>query len=125
MAAGVRRPPPRSTGTVRFCGPVSSRWRPRPGTDRGRPRRTAAGRSRRPAACRSPSAGRTQPIGVACPACAAVSNRVHSVSTRRLEDTPVDDRPVLIELMVRRLHCENSACTRRTFAEQVEGLTMR
>ncbi|WP_432127706.1 ISL3 family transposase [Streptomyces sp. bgisy082] len=68
---------------------------------------------------------RTQPIGVACPACAAVSNRVHSVYVRRLEDRPVGDRPVVIELMVRRLYCENSACTRRTFAEQVEGLTIR
>jgi hypothetical protein len=31
----------------------------------------------------------------------------------------------MIELTVRRLYYENSACTRRTFAEQVEGLTIR
>ncbi|MGQ5655682.1 transposase family protein [Streptomyces lannensis] len=68
---------------------------------------------------------RTQPIGVACPGCATVSNRVHSVYARRLEDRPVGDRPVVIELTVRRLYCENSACTRRTFAEQVDGLTIR
>lgn len=67
----------------------------------------------------------TQPIGVACPACAAVSNRVHSMYARRLEDTPVGDRPVVIELTVRRLYCENSACMRRTFAEQIDGLTIR
>ncbi|MER7952803.1 ISL3 family transposase [Streptomyces sp. NPDC096079] len=68
---------------------------------------------------------RTQPIGVACHACWAVSIRVHSVYVRRLEDTPVGDRPVVIELTVRRLYCENVACTRRTFAEQVDGLTLR
>ncbi|MEV5149457.1 hypothetical protein AB0L14_35000 [Streptomyces sp. NPDC052727] len=31
----------------------------------------------------------------------------------------------MIELTVRRLYCENSACTLRTFAEQVDGLTIR
>lgn len=68
---------------------------------------------------------RTQSVGVACPACAAVSSRVHSVYERRLEDTPVGERQVVIELTVRRLYCENSACSRSTFAEQVEGLTIR
>jgi transposase len=32
---------------------------------------------------------------------------------------------VLIELTVRRLYCENVRCSRRTFAEQVDGLTVR
>ncbi|MFF1414557.1 transposase family protein [Streptomyces sp. NPDC058289] len=47
---------------------------------------------------------RTREIGVACPGCAAVSSRVHSTYGRRLADTPVGDRPVLIELTVRRLY---------------------
>ncbi|MEU0037597.1 transposase family protein [Streptomyces sp. NPDC006333] len=68
---------------------------------------------------------RTQSVEVACPACAAVSSRVHSVYERRLEDTPVGDRQAVIELTVRRLYCENSACSRCTFVEQVEGLTIR
>nr|WP_223186590.1 ISL3 family transposase [Streptomyces sp. CBMA29] len=32
---------------------------------------------------------------------------------------------VLVELTVRRLYCENADCLRRTFVEQVEGLTVR
>ncbi|MFF2511813.1 hypothetical protein [Streptomyces sp. NPDC058086] len=31
----------------------------------------------------------------------------------------------MVELTVRRLYCQNSACPRRTFVEQVEGLTVR
>lgn len=33
--------------------------------------------------------------------------------------------PVLIELSVRRLFCDNSDCKRVVFAEQVDGLTSR
>ena len=68
---------------------------------------------------------RTRETGVACPGCVVVSNRVHSTYGRCLVDTPVGDRPVRIELTVRRLYCENLPCPRRTFAEQVEGLTVR
>ncbi|MER6076484.1 transposase family protein, partial [Streptomyces sp. NPDC001817] len=38
----------------------------------------------------------------ACPACRTVSGRVHSRYVRRLADTAVAGRPVLIELQVRR-----------------------
>ncbi|MEV0495526.1 transposase family protein [Streptomyces atratus] len=68
---------------------------------------------------------RTREAEVPCPGCAVVSNRVHSTYGRSLADTPVGDRPVRIELTVRRLHWENVRCSRRTFAEQVDGLTVR
>ncbi|MGW8881579.1 transposase family protein [Streptomyces mirabilis] len=68
---------------------------------------------------------RTRVAEVACPGCAVMSKGVHSTYGRCLADTPVGDRPVLIELTVRRLYCENVRCSRRTFAEQVEGLTVR
>lgn len=61
----------------------------------------------------------------ACPGCGASSMRVHSRYGRRIADAPVGTRPVLIELSVRRLFCDNSGCARVTFAEQVEGLTSR
>ncbi|MFD7639529.1 ISL3 family transposase [Kitasatospora sp. NPDC059795] len=61
----------------------------------------------------------------ACPGCGASSRRVHSRYGRRIADVPVGTRPVLIELSVRRLFCDNSGCARVTFAEQVEGLTSR
>ncbi|MEV8548094.1 ISL3 family transposase [Streptomyces sp. NPDC051572] len=40
-------------------------------------------------------------------------------------DGPVGDQAVRICLSVRRLYCETAGCPRRTFAEQVDGLTVR
>jgi len=60
-----------------------------------------------------------------CPDCELPSNRVHSCYERRLADSPIGDQPVLIELTVRRLYCGNGLCGRRTFVEQVAGLTFR
>ncbi|MFC9083815.1 transposase [Streptomyces sp. NPDC057062] len=50
---------------------------------------------------------------------------MHSWYSRTLADVAVGGRPVLIDLMVRRLFCDGPSCGRRTFAEQVEGLTAR
>ncbi|WP_443333126.1 ISL3 family transposase [Streptomyces sp. CB02058] len=60
-----------------------------------------------------------------CPDCECPSARVHSCYERRLADTPVGDQPVRIRLTVRRLYCDNTRCGRRTFVEQVAGLTFR
>lgn len=68
---------------------------------------------------------RTRSRGVPCPDCSVRSSRVHSAYERRLADTPVGGQPVLVELTVRRLYCENTDCWRCTFVEQVEGLTVR
>ncbi|WP_307804697.1 ISL3 family transposase [Streptomyces sp. VRA16 Mangrove soil] len=68
---------------------------------------------------------RTRDVVVRCPDCAMPSERVHSTYERHLADGPVGDQSVRIDLSVRRLYCENAACQRRTFAEQVEGLTVR
>jgi transposase len=53
------------------------------------------------------------------------SSRVHSGYGRRIEDSPVGSRPVVICLTVRRFFCKNPDCPQATFAEQVEGLTAR
>jgi transposase len=53
------------------------------------------------------------------------SGRVHSRYSRRLADAPVGGRRVMIRLTVRRFFCQAPGCKRRTFAEQVEGLTTR
>ncbi|GCD32356.1 transposase [Streptomyces chrestomyceticus JCM 4735] len=68
---------------------------------------------------------RTRDAVVSCPDCAAPSERVHSAYERHPADGPVGDQAVRIDLCVRRLYCENAACPRRTFAEQVDGLTVR
>ncbi|MCM2425093.1 ISL3 family transposase [Streptomyces sp. RKAG337] len=68
---------------------------------------------------------RTRDRSETCPDCVVPSGRVHSTYERCLADSSVGGQPVFIELTVRRLYCENAACTRRTFAEQVGGLTVR
>ncbi|MFD7711067.1 transposase family protein, partial [Streptomyces sp. NPDC059786] len=61
----------------------------------------------------------------ACPGCGRESDWVHSRYVRHVADESADGRPVVIDLSVRRLYCENPACPRTTFVEQVEGLTER
>ncbi|WP_160502447.1 ISL3 family transposase [Streptomyces sp. BA2] len=60
-----------------------------------------------------------------CPDCSALSHRVHSCYERRLAMYPTGGRRAVIRLTVRRFFCENADCPRRTFVEQVEGLTTR
>ncbi|MFE4825023.1 hypothetical protein ACFRFU_53700 [Streptomyces sp. NPDC056704] len=50
---------------------------------------------------------------------------MHSRYVRRLADSAVGHRRVVIELQVRRFRCGEGACPQRTFAEQVSGLTFR
>ncbi|WP_189785694.1 transposase family protein [Streptomyces capitiformicae] len=51
-----------------------------------------------------------------CTGCGTPSEWCHSRYIRRLGDTPLGGRPVLIELSVRRLYCENASCGKVTFA---------
>ncbi|MFE9651077.1 transposase family protein [Streptomyces sp. NPDC006365] len=60
-----------------------------------------------------------------CPSCATCSRRVHSRYGRRLAEYPAGGRRVVVKLEVRRFFCNAPACGRRTFVEQVEGLTTR
>ncbi|MET7913970.1 ISL3 family transposase [Streptomyces avermitilis] len=68
---------------------------------------------------------RTAAERAVCPACGTLSSRVHSRCVRRLTDSAVGGRPVLIELRVRRFRCGRRSCRQATFAEQVDGLTVR
>ena len=62
---------------------------------------------------------------VACPACGVLSGRVHSRYERRLSDTAVAGQETMVCLRVRRFFCGNQGCSKKTFAEQVPGLTTR
>src|SRR5262249_27834859 len=64
-------------------------------------------------------------VVVACPGCGQPSDWEHSRYMRHVADEAVGGRPVLIDLSVRRLYCENPRCPRKTFVEQVDGLTVR
>jgi transposase len=50
---------------------------------------------------------------------------VHSRYIRHVADEAVGGRPVVIDLSVRRLYCENPHCPKTTFVEPVGGLTAR
>lgn len=58
-----------------------------------------------------------------CPSCGVTASRVHGRYQRMLRDCPLAGTPVVIRLTVRRFVCDVPACARRTFAEQVPGLT--
>jgi transposase len=60
-----------------------------------------------------------------CPACGVVSGGVHSRYERRLSDHAVAGQETVIHLQVLRFFCRNEACAKKTFAEQVPGLTVR
>ncbi|MFJ5811100.1 ISL3 family transposase [Streptomyces sp. NPDC093093] len=68
---------------------------------------------------------RSGAVSAACPGCGRRSSRVHCYYQRTLADRPVAGRRVRIELRARRLVCGNEQCDRRTFAEQIPGLTHR
>jgi transposase len=68
---------------------------------------------------------RTVTREAACPDCGAVSGRVHGGYRRRLADLAAAGQEVVIDLLVRRFLCPAKECGRRTFVEQVDGLTER
>ncbi|WP_425543601.1 transposase family protein [Streptomyces luteireticuli] len=60
-----------------------------------------------------------------CPGCGTPSARVHSRYGRRLADAAVAGQETAIDLEVRRFFCDHADCGKKTFAEQVEHLTLR
>ena len=60
--------------------------------------------------------------GGRCPECGRASRAVHSRYRRHPADLPWLGRRVCVGLQVRRFCCQNTRCTRRTFAEPMPGL---
>jgi transposase len=60
---------------------------------------------------------------VSCPGCGMPARRVHTTYQRRVADPAIAGREATIELTVRRFFCDNTECGRKTFVEQVSGLT--
>ncbi|WSF46303.1 ISL3 family transposase [Streptomyces sp. NBC_01356] len=63
--------------------------------------------------------------GAVCPECGTWSSRVHGSYLRFPTDVPSAGRSVVLRLRVRRFTCRNAACGRRTFVEQIPGMTRR
>ncbi|UXY17383.1 ISL3 family transposase [Streptomyces cynarae] len=64
-------------------------------------------------------------MGAVCPECGTCSSRVHGSYLRFPADVPSAGRSVVLQLRVRRFASRNTACARRTFVEQIPGLTCR
>ncbi|UQW99300.1 ISL3 family transposase [Streptomyces sp. RerS4] len=58
-----------------------------------------------------------------CPQCEHPAARVHSRYWRHIAGLPVGGHKMIVRLRVRRFFCDQSHCRRRTFVEQVAGLT--
>jgi transposase len=63
--------------------------------------------------------------GAVCPDCGVWSSQVRGSYLRFPADAPSAGRRVVLRLRVRRFICRNTACARRTFVEQIAGLTRR
>ncbi|MCY0928052.1 transposase family protein [Streptomyces sp. H27-H1] len=68
---------------------------------------------------------RSTSVGASCPGCGVWSSRLHGSYFRSPMDTPSAGQRVQLRLHVRRFICAGASCERRTFAEQVPGLTRR
>ncbi|MFG2369781.1 ISL3 family transposase [Streptomyces mirabilis] len=68
---------------------------------------------------------RTTARRAACPGCGCWSGRIHGSYLRFPRDLPATGKFVVVSLRVRRFVCAEESCLRKTFAEQVPGLTRR
>jgi transposase len=59
-----------------------------------------------------------------CPCCGTSSKRVQSRYTRMVHDLPASGRSVQLIVRVRRFCCQQSACSRKIFAERFPSLTL-
>ncbi|MFI9082296.1 transposase family protein [Streptomyces sioyaensis] len=62
---------------------------------------------------------RTRDVAVPCPACRTPTAKVHGYHRRTVTDVPVDGRPVVVHLRVRRLVCPALGCRDRPSASRL------
>ncbi|GHH89103.1 hypothetical protein GCM10017771_37530 [Streptomyces capitiformicae] len=60
-----------------------------------------------------------------CPDCGTQARRRHSTYQRALDERPLGSRRAMVRLRVRRYFCDRKSCSRKTFVEQVPGLSER
>ncbi|WP_413105633.1 transposase family protein [Streptomyces sp. Inha503] len=60
-----------------------------------------------------------------CPDCRKQARRVHSSYQRTLAEGPLGSRQVMVRLRAHRYFCDRKSCSRRTFVQEVGGLTER
>jgi transposase len=57
-------------------------------------------------------------ISGSCPVCRKQSKRVHSRYTRLIQDLPVNEKAVYLQVQVKRFFCTNLFCERKVFTER-------
>jgi transposase len=60
-----------------------------------------------------------------CPACGGASQRIHGSYVRTLADCSWAEHQVVLRVRVRRFVCATPGCARRTFTDDLSGLTTR
>jgi transposase len=68
---------------------------------------------------------RSDAAGANCPACGVWSVRVHGRYSRSLTDLPSAGRRTVLVVQARRFACLVVECSKRTFVEQIPGVTRR
>jgi transposase len=63
----------------------------------------------------------TQPV-CCCPVCGQTSDQIHSRYLRVVADVPCGNRPVSLQLEVRKFFCRNTSCLRKIFTERLPEL---
>ncbi len=59
---------------------------------------------------------------VTCPFCGHISSRIHSTYQREIQDISLHDKETVLLLEVRKMFCDNSECSHKTFSERFDFL---
>ncbi|WP_349673311.1 transposase family protein [Lacrimispora sp.] len=57
---------------------------------------------------------------LSCPYCGYPSSRVHSAYEREIQDIPFQDKQTILLLATRKMFCDNTECTSKTFSERFD-----
>ena len=54
-----------------------------------------------------------------CPCCGQKCYKVHDIHQRKIQDTPIHNKNVFININVREFRCQNRKCKQKTFTEEI------
>lgn len=60
-----------------------------------------------------------------CPNCNKSSNKVHSYYEKSFQNLPIQGRKTIIILKNRKMFCQNSECSKKTFAEPFQFISYK
>jgi transposase len=60
-----------------------------------------------------------------CPTCGEITNRYTNYYTRIIQDLPIIDKQLFLNLKLKRFICENTECNKKYFTEGIENLAKK